>query len=108
MKPKSPSTPAAPSTPSTPAGPLAKLGAAHLEFEPRAADLLELLRELGHLDDSAIEAIVAPIVTTPRTARVITYDEIRRAAAIHLFDKEPQLRSDMKEALGAEWLRLFG
>ncbi len=97
MKPKTPA-----------AGPLPALGAPHLEFEPRAADLLELLRELGHLDDAAIEAIVAPLVTAQRSARVVTYEEIRRAAAIHLFEKEPALRSDMKEALGAEWLRLFG
>ncbi len=94
--------------PSPGAGPLAQLGAPHLEFEPRAADLIELLRELGHLDDTAIEAIVAPLVTAPRQSRVVTYEEIRRAAAIHLFEKEPNLRSDMKEALGAEWLRLFG
>ena len=94
--------------PASASAPAAPLGATHLEFEPRAADLLELLRELGHLDDAAIEGIVAPLVTAPRQGRVITYEEIRRAAAIHLFEKEPNLRSDMKEALGAEWLRLFG
>lgn len=82
--------------------------AAHLEFEPRAADLLELLRDLGHLDERGMEAIVSPLVTSPRVSTVITYDEVRRAAALWLFEREPELRMDMKEALGAEWLRIFG
>jgi hypothetical protein len=82
--------------------------AAHLEFEPRAADLLELLRDLGHLDEGGLEAIVTPLVTSPRSTNTISYEEVRRAAALLLFEREPELRADMKEALGAEWLRIFG
>lgn len=80
----------------------------HLEFEPRAADFLELLRDLGHLDEAGMELLVAPFLERVRASRVVTYDEIRRAAATYLFEREPGLRPDMKEALGAEWQRLFG
>jgi predicted amidohydrolase len=60
----------------------------HFEFEPRAADFLEMLRDLGHLDDAAFEGLTTAPVNTPRSGKVVTFEEVRRAAAVHLFDAE--------------------
>lgn len=79
----------------------------HLELEPRAGDFLELLRDLGHLDDTAVEKLTAQLVAQPRAGRVVTFDELRRAVAIHLFDAEKGLRPDARELLAQEWPRLF-
>jgi hypothetical protein len=79
----------------------------HLELEPRAGDFLEMLRDLGHLDDAAVERLTAQFVAQPRQGRVVTYDELRRAVAILLFDAETAMRAESKELLSAEWSRLF-
>jgi hypothetical protein len=80
---------------------------AHFELEPRAADLLELLRDLGHLDDAAVDAVTSGLVEAARPGRVVSFDEVRRAAAVHLFAHEESLRPEAKELLGQEWARLF-
>jgi hypothetical protein len=79
----------------------------HLELEPRAGDFLEMLRDLGHLDEPAVERLTEKLVAQPRAGRVVTYEELRRAAAILLFDAESGMRSDSKELLTQEWARLF-
>lgn len=79
----------------------------HLELEPRAGDFLELLRDLGHLDDAAVEKITSALVAQPRAGRIVTLDELRRAVASHLFDAEATLRADARELLTQEWPRLF-
>lgn len=79
----------------------------HLELEPRASDFLELLRDLGHLDDAAVEALTGQLVASHRSENVVTFDEMRRAAATWLFDHEAALRPESRELLTAEWSRLF-
>ncbi len=79
----------------------------HLELEPRAGDFLELLRDLGHLDDAAIDRITGSLVTAGRAGRVVGFQELRTAVALHLFDGEAALRPEARDALNAEWPRLF-
>ena len=79
----------------------------HLEMDPRAGDFLELLRDLGHLDDAGIERLSSELMAELRPGRVVTYDEVRRAAARMLFEGEARLRSDQRDLLDAEWARLF-
>jgi hypothetical protein len=78
----------------------------HLEFEPRAGDFLELLRDLGHLDDASVERLSGALISNPH-GRVVGFAELRRAAAIALFDSEPNARPDTRELLAQEWGRLF-
>jgi hypothetical protein len=78
----------------------------HLEFEPRAGDFLELLRDLGHLDDAAVERLSGALVASPH-GRVVAFAEVRRAAAVALFDAESSTRPDARELLTQEWARLF-
>ena len=79
----------------------------HLELEPRAGDFLEMLRDLGHLDDAGVEKITAQLVGQPRSGRLVSFDELRRAVAVHLFDAEASMRPDARELLSQEWPRLF-
>jgi hypothetical protein len=79
----------------------------HLEFEPRAGDFLEMLRDLGHLDDVAIEKLTSDLVSQQRPGRLVTFDEVRRATALALFDAETAMRPDARELLTQEWPRLF-
>jgi hypothetical protein len=66
-----------------------------------------MLRDLGHLDDAAVEKLTKQLVANPRAGSLVTFDEVRRAAATLLFDAEPNLRPEAKELLGQEWSRLF-
>lgn len=79
----------------------------HLELEPRAADFVELLRDLGHLDTPAIEALTGELVRLGRPDRRIPFDEVRRVVAAWLFDHEASLRPEQRDLLAAEWPRLF-
>lgn len=79
----------------------------HLELEPRASDFLELLRDLGHLDDAGVESITGSFVAKAHPGQVVTFDEVRRAVAVKLFEAEGALRPEARELLGAEWPRLF-
>jgi len=79
----------------------------HIDLEPRAADFLALLRDLGHVDDATMERITSTLVTGARAGGAIGFDETRRVAAIALFEQEARMRPEAKELLGTEWSRLF-
>ncbi len=81
--------------------------AEHLDLEPAAADFLEMLRELGHLDDSAIERLTGEFVNLPG-ARAVSLQDARRAAAAMLFSGESSMRPEARDVLLQEWTRLFG
>jgi hypothetical protein len=76
-------------------------------MEPAAADFLELARELGHLDEVAIERLTGALVSRgPR--RALDLREMRCQVAIAIFGAEEKLRPEQRELLAAEWARLFG
>lgn len=81
--------------------------AQHLDLEPRASDFLDLLRDLGHLDQGAVDKITAALISRPRPDPRVSFEEVRRAAAAYLFESEGRLRPDQKEVLSGEWPRLF-
>ena len=79
----------------------------HLDLEPRASDLIELLRDLGHLDEVAMDRLTAEIVGVNHGEHLVTFEEVRRAAAIVLFDGSANMRPEQRELMEAEWSRLF-
>ena len=79
----------------------------HLELDAPAADFLELLRDLGHLDAIALDRISSQLVGTTRPDRRLGLEEVRRVVATYLFDHDADLRPDQREILQAEWGRLF-
>ena len=79
----------------------------HVDITPEASDFLELLRELGHLDDASIEALTAGLMREARPGLAVGLADVRRAAALWLVDNEARLRPDSRELLALEWGRLF-
>ena len=79
----------------------------HLEIEPRGSDFLNLLRDLGHLDEATMEALTGRLVATAHPGKVVSFAEVRLLAATLLFEKEAALRSDARDLLSAEWARIF-
>jgi hypothetical protein len=79
----------------------------HLDLEPRAADFLELLRDLGHLDPTAMDSLTGELVRLGRPDRRVLFEDVRRMAASWLFDHEASLRPEQRDLLATEWARLF-
>ncbi len=65
-------------------------GHGRVSVEGRAAGLLELMQDLGHLDDTAVSRLLLG-AAEPGVGRnaVLVSSEVRRAAAAHLFDLRP-------------------
>ncbi len=80
----------------------------HVEMEPAAADFLELLRDLGHVDDDGVERLTNELMSAGSAARPVTLHDVRRHAAAFLFDAQPGMRPEQRDLLSAEWDRLFG
>ena len=66
-----------------------------------------MMRDLGHLDDDAVDRITGQIVAAPRPGVLVTYEEMRRVVAVALFDADAGMRPEARELLAAEWPRLF-
>ena len=79
----------------------------HVEMVPEASDFLELLRELGHLDDAAIDSLTAALMDAAKPGDAVSFADARRAAAGWLADNEARIRPENRELLQAEWARLF-
>jgi hypothetical protein len=79
----------------------------HIDIAPEASDFLELLRELGHLDDRAVDTITAALMTGAAGGAVVGVADVRRACAIWLTDHGAHLRPEAQELLQMEWPRLF-
>lgn len=81
--------------------------AQHLLFEPRAADLLALVRDLQHIDRVGLDTLTSQMVAERRANTLITFEELRQRLAVWLFDHEAKLRPEQAELLRLEWPRLF-
>ena len=81
--------------------------AQHLLFDPRAADLLALLRDLQHIDARAIDAITTDLVRAQRMDAEVGYEELRRRLAEWLFEHENDMRPEQADLLRQEWGWLF-
>ena len=79
----------------------------HLLFDPRAADLLALLRDLQHIDGLALEAITTELVANRRVDTQVSYEELRTRLAVWLFEHEQEMRPEQADLLRSEWGRLF-
>lgn len=79
----------------------------HVDITPEASDFIELLRELGHLDDGAIETLTTTLMEAARPNVAVSLSDARRCAAAWFADNEARLRPEARELLNAEWSRLF-
>lgn len=83
-----------------------------IELTPAAARFLELMRDLGHLDDrmyaAVLDALSTEVAASGGSGRVtIDRDQVRRLVAIGLFEIDNDLEREQAEHLHKEWACLF-
>jgi len=84
----------------------------HLVLTPEAGALLELLQELGHLDDVSVGVITAALTgegpeATHDPDGLVDVADLRRAVAAILFDRESGMDPEQVRLLTREWHLLF-
>ena len=83
-----------------------------IELDSSASTLLDALVDLGHLDESTLEKVNHVLSTIEKPLNehgmaTITLDDMRRVAAMALFDRLPQLDGEARRMLEREWGVLF-
>jgi hypothetical protein len=81
--------------------------AVHIELDPRGADFLSLVHNLGHIDDAAMEILTTRLLSKSRPDNKVGFEELRQEIAAFLFEREGSMRHDTRDLLSAEWGRLF-
>ena len=83
-----------------------------IELDSKASTLLDVLVDLGHLDETALEQVnhVLSSVDKPLNQHgmaAITVDDVRRIAAMTLFDRTPNMDGEARRMIEREWGLLF-
>lgn len=83
-----------------------------IELTPAAARFLDLMRDLGHLDErmyaAVLDALSTEVASSGGVGRVsIDRDQVRRLVAIGLFEIDTDLDREQAEHLHKEWTTLF-
>ena len=72
---------------------------------------LELLQDLGHLDDAlfeqVLESISKALVPEGATHVLVSLDDVRRLVASMLMEQEAKLEDPQRQLLEREWALLF-
>lgn len=84
-----------------------------VEMTPAALGFLELLQDLGHLDETLVEQIIESLAPglgaeVGETPVKVEYEDVRRGVARLLLDEQVRLPTPQRELLTKEWLLLFG
>jgi len=83
-----------------------------IELDSSASALLDALVDLGHLDEPTLEKVNQVLSTIDKPLNEhgmakISLDDMRRVAAMALFDRLPQLDGEARRMLEREWGVLF-
>jgi hypothetical protein len=78
-----------------------------VDLSPTASRFLDLVVELGHLDDSLIDRVNDALLGAPAAQGQIDLPTVKRIVAAVLFDAGDSLDADQRRALDAEWAFLF-
>ena len=83
-----------------------------IELDSKASALLDSLVELGHLDESTLEKVNQALSTIDKPLNehgmaTISLQDMRRVAAMALFDRLPQLDGEARRMIEREWGLLF-
>jgi len=83
----------------------------HLILTPDAGSLLDLMRDLGHVDEVSMRPIVEALAEGPTAARdpdgLVDLPTLRRAIAATLFEAAEGMNSEQTTLLEREWRLLF-
>ncbi len=74
-----------------------------LELDPSASALLDLLVELGHLDEEMLETVNDRFLDLPLIGGAITVDDVRRVVAAVVFENLDKLDDEFRRMLETEW-----
>jgi hypothetical protein len=82
------------------------------ELDTRASALLDVLVDLGHLDEASLDRVnqVLSGMEKPLNAHgmaTISMDDVRRVAAMALFERLPTLDGEARRMIEREWGLLF-
>ncbi len=78
-----------------------------LEVDHSGSLLLDLLVELGHIDDEILTRINDRLLDLQPADNRIPFQEVRRVAASVLFEQQDRRDDEARRALDAEWGLLF-
>ena len=82
------------------------------ELDSRASALLDVLVDLGHLDEASLDRVnqVLSGMDKPLNEQgmaTISMDDVRRVAAMAMFERLPALDGEARRMLEREWGLLF-
>ena len=90
----------------TPDEPMSTLKA-HLQVAPAASAFLDLMVDLGHLDDRALEEVNDRLLDQASPDEQLGLDEVRRVIATVIFGAQDRLDGEQGRILDSEWGLLF-
>lgn len=83
-----------------------------IELDSRASTLLDVLVDVGHLDETSLEQVnhVLSAIEKPLNQHgmaAISATDVRRVAAMALFDRAPNMDGEARRMIEREWGLLF-
>lgn len=78
-----------------------------MEVEPAASQLLDVLVELGHLDDHMLNLVNDRLLDLSPLGGIITLQDVRRVVAEVLFEQEGTFDPEFMRLVNQEWGLLF-
>ncbi len=83
-----------------------------IELDSSASTLLDALVDLGHLDEPTLEKVNQVLSTIEKPLNehgmaTISLQDMRRVAAMALFERIPQLDGEARRMIEREWGLLF-
>jgi len=82
------------------------------ELDTRASALLDVLVDLGHLDEASLDRVNQVLSSMEKPLNdqgmaTISMDEVRRVAAMAIFERLPALDGEARRMIEREWGLLF-
>jgi len=83
-----------------------------IELDTRASTLLDVLVDLGHLDEASLEKVNQVLSTIDKPLNqhgmaAINVNDVRRVAAMALFDRTSNMDGEARRMIEREWGLLF-
>jgi hypothetical protein len=75
--------------------------------DPSASALLDILVEIGHLDEKLLSEVNDRLLDLQASDGVVDLQAARRVAATVIFEHETELDPELQRIIGAEWGLLF-
>ena len=82
------------------------------ELDSRASALLDVLVDLGHLDEASLDRVNQVLASMDKPLNehgmaLITFEDVRRVAAMAMFERLPHLDGEARRMVEREWGLLF-